>query len=479
MKKSYGFLILILLGCLHQSLVNGATIQPIERSIGKLNISIDPRMEILTTVQLLSNYPVIRRNLPYSKDILNYFESFSSHEAVVMTDSLLQEYGFSYDAPVYFMLHLSQLPELEHQIAFPDLLKGRSGGDDNLEQYRKSIKQFAEISDFESFWNSKIPFYNQILDLTIAEMGEMDMVKDLEDYLNETYGSYNIVIAPSFRGGYGPKVPDANGEDIIYACIQTTNIQNGIPYVNRENLLFYVWHEFSHSFVNPATDRFSERVESLDKLFEPIKENMSKIAYRYWKTCVYEHIVRAVNIRLFELHLGAKYSNFYLKNELRRGFIYIEPLIEKLKDFENQRDENHIAFSEFYPELLNELDEQIPKKPYFLPILTLFGSFWLFVLLVVCVLAFNICVIVQIKRSDLKKKWLKYIAVILLNVPTIKYGIVNGLSFKMLDFQLLLGIGFDIDDILNSFLAFGIPLGGLYWFWKLKTRKNEVIEPKL
>ena len=371
MKKSYGFLILILLGCLHQCLVNGATIQPVERSIGKLKISIDPRMEILTTVQLLSNYPVIRKNLPYSKDILNYFESFSSHDAVIMTDSLQQKHGFGYDAPVSFMLHLSQLPELKHQIAFPDLLKRRSGGDDNLDQYRKSIKQFAEISDFESFWNSKITFYNQILDLTIAEMGEMDLVKDLEDYFNETYGNYNIIIAPSFRGGYASKVPDANGEDMIYACIQTTNIQNGIPYINRDELIFYVWHEFGHSFINPATDRFSDRVESLDKLFEPIKEDMSKIAYTSWKTSVYEHVLRAVNIRLFELHLESKYSDFYLRNELRQGFIYIEPLIEKLKDFEVQRDKNNVTFSEFYPELLNELNKQIPKKPYFLPTLTL------------------------------------------------------------------------------------------------------------
>ena len=52
------------------------------------------------------------------------------------------------------------------------------------------------------------------------------------------------------------------------------------------------------------------------------------------------------------------------------------------------------------------------KQP--IPSMTIF---WLFGLIALCVPIFNIFVIRQIKRSDLKKKWLKYIAVIFLNVP--------------------------------------------------------------
>jgi hypothetical protein len=32
---------------------------------------------------------------------------------------------------------------------------------------------------------------------------------------------------------------------------------------------------------------------------------------------------------------------------------------------------------------------------------------------------------------------------------------------------------------LNSYWTFGIPLGGLYWFWKLRQYKNEVIETEI
>ena len=363
------FLSFVLILCLNQGLVKA--VQPVERSVGKLQISIDPRMELLATIHLLSNnQDLVDRGSPYSKEIIRYFESFSSQEAVKLTENLQQKYGFSYDAPVAFMLHLSQPVELEEKIKFSDYILKRSGEDDNLEQYRKSIKQFAEVSNFEAFWNSKIPFYNQILDMTIANMGELDLVKTMEDYFNETQENYNVIITPAFGGGKGAFVSGLNGKDIFYATIETSNMKDNIPYANGENLLSYVWHEYGHFFVNPLTDKYADRVASLNKMFEPIKTTMSQQAYGLWETCVNEHIIRAINARMVELYFGFQHSAAFLNRETGNGFIYIEPLFEKLKYFEKQRDENHITFSEFYPELLDVLDslqkieywEQIDKN---------------------------------------------------------------------------------------------------------------------
>ena len=105
--------------------------------------------------------------------------------------------------------------------------------------------------------------------------------------------------------------------------------------------------------------------------------------------------------------------------------------------------------------------------------------FWLFGLLAICVPAFNVYVIRQIKRSELHKKWLKYIAVIFLNVPAITYAAVGGLSYKLLNFQILLGVSFGYMGFLNSYWSFGIPLGGLYWFWRLKKRNTEIKETEI
>lgn len=101
------------------------------------------------------------------------------------------------------------------------------------------------------------------------------------------------------------------------------------------------------------------------------------------------------------------------------------------------------------------------------------GWFWLVGLLAICVPIFNIYIIIKIKRSSLTKKWIKYIAVIALNIPTLMYSAVAGFSFKLLHFQLL-GVGFSLMGYTNSYWAFSIPVGAIYWFWCLSEREDEV-----
>lgn len=121
---------------------------------------------------------------------------------------------------------------------------------------------------------------------------------------------------------------------------------------------------------------------------------------------------------------------------------------------------------------INTLEVKAPKPNMLL--------FWLFGLLPLTVLIFNIYVIRKIKKSTLTKKWLKYLAVILLNVPAISYAAVDGLSFKLLNFQILFGVSFSVMGYLGSIWTFGIPLGGIYWLWKLKQRKDaEVFDTQI
>ena len=358
-KKKCVFLLIIMF-FLFQSQISSQEIfiQPIERNVEKLNISIDPRMELLSTIQLLSNYSFINREIPYSKKIIKNFKSFKNQKAVKMTNTLFKKYGFSYDAPVEFMLYLSQPLELKRNLSFSDYLLERAENEENLEQYRKSIKEFAEKTNFISFWNKNIPFYHQILDRTVTEMNRTNWVQVLENYYNETRKSYNIIISPALKGGYGPCISDNDGIN-IYACIPTESKKDETPYLNNDVLLHYVWHEFSHSFVNPLTEKYAEQVAVSEKLFEPIIYFMHRKAYTDWKSCVNEHIIRAIEVRLYELYVSEEKPKEKLNNEIKDYFIYIEPLIEKLKEFEKQRDEKDITFSDFYPNFLNLFDSLV------------------------------------------------------------------------------------------------------------------------
>ena len=337
------------------------TIQPAQQTIGNLNISVDPRIELLSTIQILSNYQVINRESDYSKEIQAYFNKFSTLDAVTFTDQLT---NFAYDAPAGFILYFSQPPDLKQLLPYSDYLVKRAGGKENLDHYRKSIEQFAKKSDFEKFWNSKLDFYNNMLELTAEEAKDADPVKIIEDYFNEKRNSYNIIIAPLFNGhNYGTRLPAVNNKFDIYSCITPFRSKDGIPYISKESVISTVCHEFSHSFVNPETEKYADRIESFSQLLEPIKNEMARIAYSNWSICVNEHIIRAIGVRIEEIYKNQAKSQALMNQEKSKRFIYIEPLVEKLKEYEKQRDTKHITFSEFVPRLLDVFDS-ISKTDY-------------------------------------------------------------------------------------------------------------------
>lgn len=141
-----------------------------------------------------------------------------------------------------------------------------------------------------------------------------------------------------------------------------------------------------------------------------------------------------------------------------------------LVQFNNQEEFGvlRVLFDDHSKKILNINTLNVKEKiPNMLP-------FWIFGLLAICIPIFNIYVINLIRKSSLQKKWLKYLAVLFLNVPAIFYYATNGLAFKLLNFQILLGISFSLEGYLNSMWAFGIPLGGIYWFLRLRNKKEEV-----
>lgn len=129
-----------------------------------------------------------------------------------------------------------------------------------------------------------------------------------------------------------------------------------------------------------------------------------------------------------------------------------------------------VLFDDQSGKILN-IQLQEVKQP--IPSMT---AFWLFGILAVSVFAFNVYMIIQVRKSNLKKKWQKYLAIILLNVPTIGWSAVGGFFFKLLNFQIMLGISFSMMGYMNTVWALGIPLGSLYVFWKLKKGLYETTD---
>ncbi len=318
----------------------------------QLQVKVDPRIELLSVVQLLSGYMRINSlDLEYKDEILDYFQAYQNHQAVKIFKGLANA-GFSYDAPPTAMLYLSQPPELEYKVPFTDYLKQRAGGERKLRQFVDSLRDFAVESNFIAFYNQHQAFYEQLVEGVKDKIEDEDYVADLEGYYRSSQEGYYIILAPLFHaGGYGPRVEIQENRYNIYNICGPSNEEEQKPIFGSEwNLCYLVWHEFSHSFINPLTEQYSHEVGQYSSLLAPIAEKMKSQAYPNWSTVVNEHIVRAVTARLTYLKYGKTAGDTVLRNEKNRGFVYIEDLTKALEEYENSQEYSN--FEEFYPEIL-------------------------------------------------------------------------------------------------------------------------------
>jgi hypothetical protein len=322
----------------------------------KVKVTVDSRIELLAVVQFLSDYDrryrlITRFDIPYKQDVRNHFSKYKSHPAVKFFDQMSAE-DFSYDAPPSAMLYLSEPPELTAELPFTAYLNGRAGGVKRLNRFVELLRDFAEETEFMEFFKAHNETFQQMVTNAQMKMGSIDYLQTLEDYYGMRQNSYNIILAPLFVGGFGPRVERSDGKYDIYSILGLMNIEDGQPAFGSESSFRYiVWHEFSHSFVNPTTAKFSKEIDQYKALFEPISGRMSGQAYDNWQTCVNEHFVRAVTIRLTRREIGFAAGERALYSEKDRGFSYVQALCNSLAGYEEQRD-LYPTFVDFYPELV-------------------------------------------------------------------------------------------------------------------------------
>lgn len=332
---------------------------------GSLTISVDPRIELLSAVQLTSDYKRLGSlSFPYRDAMKSYFDPFKSHEAVKHF-TWLTSFGFSYDAPPQFMMHLTEPPSLMQTILYDSQLKRRGMGAFNLDRFAKLLGDFYQTSDFQGFYDSNRALYEQIVKAASAGMGTEDPVRDLEDYYGIAQKSYSLILAPLFHpGGYGIRTDAGDGTFNTYAVIGPYKTENQVPIYDWNEIRGLVWHEFSHSFINPLTEKYSNEIRRYSSLYLPVKDIMSSQAYTNWETCVNEHLVRAVTTRLAYLSLGKTEGDKALRYEKGNGFIYMDELCKKLEEYEKQSD-TYKTLEDFYPEILKtfeELSKQAPEE---------------------------------------------------------------------------------------------------------------------
>ncbi len=322
----------------------------------KLNITVDPRIELLSVVQYLSGYGdfglITRFDFKYKNEVIKYFTPYKEQEAIKLFSEMSQE-SFAFDAPPTAMLFLSDPPALKIKIPITQYIVERAGSKEALEKFIDALRKFAVETKFMSFYNEHKPVYEKIVKGIRDKIGDNNYVGEIEKYYGISQKSYNIIVALLLhQGGFGPRIEREKNRFDLYSIVGPQGVKDSMPdFGTAENYRYLIWHEFSHSFINPLTEQYADRINEVSSLFNPIKERMGKIGYPQWNICVNEHLVRTVTVRLSYIYNGMEDGDRAIQAEKARGFIYLPDICKKLKEYENNRDK-YPTFADFYPEII-------------------------------------------------------------------------------------------------------------------------------
>jgi hypothetical protein len=336
-------------------------IEPVSRGIGKARLAIDPRLELLSVVQFLSDYDSLtglmtKEDIEYKQDILDFFGGHKDDRAIQVTNTLTR-LGFGFDAPPTAMMYLDYALEPRWGITFSDSLISKARGESDLKVFVESLQKFSRETGFAAFFENHREYYRSIVDDTAEIVPDRDYIGEMEAYYGVANDMYSVVLVPLFHpGGFGFTIVQSGFRE-SYSFIGPVGQRGGIPLfhegMDARRLIQLLLHEFGHSFVNSAIEAHGSAVMKYASLFTAIEVSMKNQSYPDWMTSLKEHVLRAVVARI-ENARDPIAGRAILANEKSRGFLYVEKLYAKLAEYETNRSK-YPTLDSFVPELLTAL----------------------------------------------------------------------------------------------------------------------------
>jgi len=326
--------------------------------VGDGYVLVDPRIELMSVIHLLAGYPLTTRSaVSYKREALSFFAPFRGHHVVAMARDLADT-TLSFDAVPDLLLRLSEPPALTWRKDL--ILQPTPGMPDERQraEFLTALRDFALVSGFQAFFDRHEPLYRHCAE-QVSPMVTPNVLA-LERYVGASLDHWQVIAGPLMHdGGFGPHFKRRDGTYDTYALIGPVVTSVGEPdFGDTARLQNLVVHEFAHSLINPLAARQADAVAAYAARFDDLRSVMRRQAYGDWPTVVNEHVVRAVTARIAARH-DAEAGESAVADEVRRGFVYVPALVERLKVYERQR-QRWATLAVFYPVLLKGFEQPAP-----------------------------------------------------------------------------------------------------------------------
>lgn len=297
------------------------------------------------------DHNMVDNTTKYHTNVLKHFLKYKNHPIMniinkgISKPMDLNSYMFYYGLK---MSSCSYYINSDNKIVHNGIIKNMSfsTGQDITKNNLELIQDFSNKSHFRDFYNSHLPYYNQLID-TYKILNPIDKMKAwLENKFNFEYGNYYVIFSPLVGGAHATQRYEDNDFNLTVMHICRAEYSN--KYNKPVNELLesrVVFTEIDHNFVNPVSDK---KIEQINKAFSNRKKWVNDELGKD-STKIYKNAYMVFN----EYMTWAVYSLYAYDNYPRAE---VDKVIKRMED-QMVNDRFFIKFKEFNQELIKEYDK--------------------------------------------------------------------------------------------------------------------------
>jgi hypothetical protein len=239
----------------------------------------------------------------------------------------------------------------------------------NVLIFLENMNLFYKEVDFDKYLSASRDYYNKAIEQVRRNLPDNKLIVAMEDFYKKEFNSYTLIPSLTIPAGMGFGIKYIkDGKTRIHNVFGTLGLQKfkvtdtlDMGFANRDQIRELSTHEFGHSFVNyVVANAPQELITGTEHLFDSLKQEMSKQGYTQWKSCLYEHFVRAGEVviakKMGYMQEAENLKNNYINN---RKFIYLPLLIEELDIYSRDK---KMSYQEVVNKAMNKLKATTAAK---------------------------------------------------------------------------------------------------------------------
>lgn len=334
----------------------------------RVSVYVDENLEFLLSVLLAADYDTLllqrfgfqMLRVPqdaYARQIRAFFAPHRRHPVFALLREM-PEKGFFFNRPVELMLSLEDAGCFRVLHPLSELCVSYSGGLEQIRRFLFELGQLYESSGYRMFFEGHADRYTDFLEQVRQQAEQFQIDRRLEQMYGHAFDAGAIVVTSLLCGNYGIRFSDPKtGSLDAYAVFADSKISEN-PEENEFSggalSLYMLFHEFSHPYINPLTEKYRELAGRYVDAYEKLKAYKlpgAQSGYGDWEECINEHFVRAMAIHLLRGCGFGAWAQSYYEQHMRQGYRYLPLILEAYRRYEANRD-RYPDFEAFYPELL-------------------------------------------------------------------------------------------------------------------------------